>query len=89
MNSQMIEEQVRSFVAERSGLVSAAELNSSSSLFSSGLLDSMAFLELVLFAEEKFQIRLGDGGEVTMQALDTVAEVAQAVRNAQARRARS
>lgn len=82
-DSRFIEEQVKAFVAERTGLVSAGQLDSKSSLFASGLLDSMGFLELVVFAEERFGVRLSDAGDVTMQTLDTVGDVATVVCSAQ------
>lgn len=85
--TRFIEPPLCAFVAERSGLITEAELTPSSPLFSSGLLDSMAFLELVMFVEERFAVRLSDAGEVTMEALDTVGAVARAVAAARLRRA--
>lgn len=86
VSPSFVEQQVCHFVADRSGLVSAGELDAASPIFSSGLLDSMAFLELVLFVEERFDVRLSLAGEVTMQTLDSAGAVARAVQAAQGQR---
>jgi acyl carrier protein len=51
-------------------------------IFSSGLLDSLMFIELVLFVEKEFQIKLAKTKAVNMNSIDTVGQIIEAVLSA-------
>lgn len=63
------------FIAEKSKLVEASEITNETKLFSSGLLDSLAFVELVFFIEREFHIKLADVTEVNMDSLDSIEQI--------------
>lgn len=81
-NEQLIEEKVKSFIARKSKLVNVSDLNKDTKLFSSGLLDSLTFVELILVMESEFKIRFSDSAAVTMQTMDSITQVVQATLNA-------
>ena len=55
-----------------------AELTDSTPLITGGILDSLATLKLVVFLEERFQIKI-QAHETMDDYLDTVADIAQLV----------
>ena len=55
-----------------------AELTDSTPLITGGILDSLATLKLVVFLEERFQIKI-QAHETMADYLDTVADIAQLV----------
>jgi acyl carrier protein len=57
---------------------SPAELTDSTPLITGGILDSLATIKLVLFLEERFQIKI-QAHETMADYLDTVADIAQLV----------
>jgi len=57
-----------------------AELTDSTPLITGGILDSLATLKLVVFLEERFQIKI-QAHETMADYLDTVADIAQLVRS--------
>jgi len=68
-------QQLRNFIAAKSKLVQASEIANDTKLFSSGLLDSLAFVELVLFVEREFRIKLADITDVNMDSLDSIEQI--------------
>jgi acyl carrier protein len=74
-----IEAEVTGFLLQRSKKILGGKVERNAALFTSGLLDSLTFLELVVFVEEKFGVRLFSSMEVTYEALDSVEKVAEAV----------
>src|SRR5258706_13813461 len=68
-------EKLRAFIATKSKLITAADLTDDTKLFSSGLLDSLAFIELVLFVEKDLQLKLADVTEVNMKRVDSVEDI--------------
>ena len=55
-----------------------AELTDSTPLITGGILDSLATIKLVVFLEERFQIKI-HAHETMADYLDTVADIAQLV----------
>jgi acyl carrier protein len=68
-------QKLRDFIAGKSKLVQASEIGSDTKLFSSGLLDSLAFVELALFVEKEFRVKLADMIEVNMDSLDSIEQI--------------
>ena len=68
-------QQLRDFIAARSKIVQASDINKDTKLFSSGLLDSLAFVELVLFVEKEFRVKLADIMNVNMDSLDSIEQI--------------
>jgi acyl carrier protein len=68
-------QKLRCFIAGKSKLVEASELTDDTRLFSSGLLDSLTFVELVLFVEREFHIKLSDAVDVNMDSLDSIEQI--------------
>ena len=66
---------LRGFVASKSKLVEASEIATDTKLFSSGLLDSLAFIELVLFVEKEFHVKLANVTSVNMASLDSIDQI--------------
>ena len=56
-----IEGIVTSYVRDELARSEPAQLGPTDSLISSGVLDSIGLLRLVLFLEERFQVKVGDG----------------------------
>jgi len=69
------EQKLRSFVAAKSKFVEASEIANETKLFSSGLLDSLAFIELVLYVEKEFHLKLADFTEVNLNSLDSIERI--------------
>jgi acyl carrier protein len=78
-------QKLRSFVASKSKLVQAADIGFDMKLFSSGLLDSLAFIELVLFVEKEFHVKLSDVTDVNMDCLDSIEQIINPVVRASAK----
>jgi acyl carrier protein len=55
-----------------------AELTDSTPLITGGILDSLATIKLVVFLEERFQVKI-QAHETMADYLDTVADIAQLV----------
>ncbi|TMA78995.1 MAG: acyl carrier protein, partial [Deltaproteobacteria bacterium] len=68
-------QKLRSFVAAKSKFVEASEIANETKLFSSGLLDSLAFIELVLYVEKEFHLKLVDFTEVNLNSLDSIEQI--------------
>ena len=62
------------------------EIQNDTPLFTSGLLDSMAFIEAVIFMESEFKIRLADAVEVNADNMDSLGQWTQAVLKACAKK---
>jgi acyl carrier protein len=77
---------IRGWLADRLGAGYASRLRPDGPLVSSGLLDSASVLELVLFLEQRFAIRIDDR-EVGIANFDTLAALAALVRRLVAGRA--
>jgi serine/threonine-protein kinase len=76
---------IAAFVSTRSllggtlGGSHALEIRPETRLFSTGLLDSLAFIELVTFIERDLGVSLSDVADVTMDALDRVGDIVRMV----------
>jgi acyl carrier protein len=57
-----------------------AELTESTPLVTGGILDSLATIKLVVFLEERFQIKI-KSHETTIDYLNTISDIAQLVRS--------
>lgn len=74
-----IEEQIRSYIVETFLLDDGSELTFSMSLFESGILDSTGGIELVMFLEEKFGIKV-DNKDLVPENLASIDNIALFVR---------
>lgn len=79
-------ERVFALLREVSPMLASVELGDETLLFSSGLLDSLAFTELVSRVESRFDLDLARAIEVTPQALDRLGDLLQAVATASRQR---
>ena len=75
----MIENKLKAFITAKSKLVAASDIDSNTNVFSSGLLDSLSFIELVLFIEKEFQIRLSKTTDINMNTMDSIGQIIKAV----------
>ena len=75
LDSEAAAGKLRGFIAAKSKLIKESEIATDTKLFSSGLLDSLAFIELVLFVEKEFHIKLSDVSEVNMESLDSIEQI--------------
>lgn len=79
---QEIRDDVCAFMTDRFLLGNANGLTPSQSLLDSGVMDSTGVMELVLFLEETYSIRVLDT-ELTPENLDSIDRIAQFVSNKQ------
>ena len=86
LSAEIVEEKLKSFLASKSKLIAASDITKDLNIFSSGLLDSVAFIELVLFVEKEFRVKLANSTAVNMMSLDSIGAIADAVRAAAAHR---
>lgn len=70
LSTEEVDQRLRAFVAGRQLLVGAEELTPETCLFSTGLLDSLSFAELVFFVERDLHVPLGDRANATMSSMD-------------------
>lgn len=80
---QRISEDVRAFIVDRFLLGNAEGLSNAQSLLDSGVMDSTGVMELVLFLEETYSIRVQDA-EITPENLDSIENIARYVTGKQA-----
>ena len=79
LDAALVEAKLGFFIASKYKLSDASEIGRDTKIFSSGLLDSLAFIEIVLFLEKEFQIRLAKATKVHMTSLDSVGQIIDAV----------
>lgn len=79
-------EQIRAFIAERFLFDANAPIDPASSLIQGGILDSTGAMELVLFLEDTFKIRVADN-ELVPENLDGINKLAAFVERKRAVRA--
>jgi len=83
MTNDNVEQRVKSFLSENYVKEDgAAKLTETTPLISSGLLDSLATLELVSFLEDTYGIEVA-ASEVGVHHLNTISEIARFVREKQ------
>ena len=83
IDSTAIAEKLKTFVTKKSRLIKSADLRMDTPLFSSGLLDSLAFVQLVAFIQSDFRVKLSATMSPTVKNLDTLDQITQAVLKAQ------
>jgi acyl carrier protein len=76
-------ERVRSFLADRFLFDPGAEIDPAQSLTNAGILDSTGAMELVLFLEEEFQIKVADT-DLVPENLDSIQRITAYVQRKQA-----
>lgn len=81
-----IHEQIQAFIAERFLFDAGAAIDPQASLIQSGILDSTGAMELVLFLEETFKIRVADN-ELVPDNLDGINKLAAFVEKKRAMQA--
>jgi acyl carrier protein len=67
-----VEAAVRAFLAGRCKLVEIDDVAGDDELFASGILDSLAFAELVTFVDQELGLRPADDEEVTMESFGSI-----------------
>ncbi len=75
---QECEDKLRAFVVAHTRLIGADELTPETRLFSSGIIDSVAFVELELLVEKAYKVDLSDC-DVTMESWDSIADIVATV----------
>ena len=78
----LVPTELRRLGAELSKKIQADDLAPETLLFSGGLLDSLAFIDLVMRVEEHFGIELGKVVEVTPSSFDRFGDLQAAVTQA-------
>ncbi len=73
-----LQEQIRSFIAERFLFDQGAAIDAGQSLMKAGILDSTGAMELVMFLESTFGIKVEDA-EIVPANLDTIHALASFV----------
>jgi D-alanine--poly(phosphoribitol) ligase subunit 2 len=74
-----MKEQVRKFIAENFSL-SGRDIGDDESLFESGIVDSLGFIQLLTFIEKTFNVSL-DMSEITLEKFSTVNEIVETVKS--------
>ena len=74
-----VERKLIEFVNSRSHLAAALTLTQDTRMFSTGLLDSLGFVELVSFVERELGVALSDRYSVDMHVLDRLGDVVMLV----------
>ncbi len=82
VDAETIERKIKDFIASKSKLVQASDITRDMKIFSSGVLDSLMFIELVLFVEKHFQVKLTKTKAGNMNSIDTVEQIIEAVLSA-------
>ena len=70
-----VAEQVRAFIADRFLFDPGAKIEPAQSLLKSGILDSTGAMELVLFLEETYGMKIADA-DLVPQNLDSIGAIA-------------
>lgn len=73
--AESTEERIRRFLADRFLFDANAPIDPAASLMEAGILDSTGAMELVLFLEEEFGIRVADN-ELVPENLDGIRKIA-------------
>jgi acyl carrier protein len=77
-----IENFVLTFLSKKSSLIKRGGINSETELFSEGILDSLAFLELVDFVENEYQISLNEEVEISPETFGTLSKITKIINSA-------
>jgi|SRR5438034_714702 acyl carrier protein len=80
LDPEIVENKLKDFIATKSKLITVSDIDKNTKVFSSGLLDSLAYIELVLFVEREFRVKLSKMTEVNMNSMDSVAQIVETVR---------
>jgi acyl carrier protein len=83
MEKEDIRTKIKHFLAEKSPLVANEKFDDHLDLFSCGILDSLAFLELVSFIENEFSIDLVKEIPVNNETLSSIHNITEVVSSAQ------
>jgi len=86
VDAETVENTLKAFIATKSKLVAVSDIHKDTKVFSSSLLDSLIFIELVLFIEKEFQIKLSRTTKVNMNSMDSIDQMIHAVLNCVKRR---
>ncbi len=73
-NTEVITEQVRTFITNNFYVADSTLLKDSDSLLDSGVIDSTGVLEIIAFIEETFHLAIEDA-EVLPENLDSIAHI--------------
>ncbi len=71
-----IQSEVQSFIVDRFLLGNASGLTATQSLLDTGVMDSTGVMELVLFLEETYSVKIADT-ELTPENLDSIEKIAK------------
>ncbi|SRR5258708_7726867 len=79
VSMETVEKKVRGFIAGKTKLIKIDDLAPTTKLFSSGLLDSLTFIQLVSFIEREFKVQLSKHQSISMDSFDQLDQIVQAV----------
>lgn len=82
LTNEEITTKLMTFIEKKSRLLKASEIQPNTTLFSSGALDSLAFVQLVAFIDKEFQIKLSSVTALTMNNLDNLELIGQKISKA-------
>ncbi|MBW2730822.1 MAG: acyl carrier protein [Deltaproteobacteria bacterium] len=85
LDREQVSTELERQIGSWSAVAQELPLQGSTPLFSAGLLDSLQFLDLVLFVERRFSVELGHVAEPTPEKLDTVDKIVELILSASTR----
>lgn len=78
-NQVQIESTIRAFLSDKAKSIESGSLGRDVGLFSTGLLDSLTFIQMVSFIEEEFSVLLADHLDVSFDTLDSIRDWTAAI----------
>lgn len=82
MDRKLIEIQLIDYLSSKSTIISKRSYTMDTDLFSEGLLDSLAFTEVIVFIEERYDISLNDETVVDRENFGTLSKMSELVSKA-------
>ena len=74
-----MKDEIRQFIVE-TFMYGEGELADDDALFDSGIIDSLGFIKLLSFIEEKFNVAM-DMSEVGMESFNTINEIVETIKS--------
>lgn len=70
-----VENEILEFLKTKSALIERGGVKRETNFFEEGILDSLAFVDLVSFIEERYDILLNEGGEITTSKFGSLSQI--------------
>lgn len=75
LSKETITTQILDFLREKSPLIAKGEYTNDTNFFNEGILDSLAFIDLVTFIEDEYEISLNDEAEITTATFGSLSQI--------------